>query len=53
MFFKCKNCGGNTVYAPDKKRMYCPHCESTDSEEKIEDNSLAQCANCGAPLQMA
>ncbi|MDE7199519.1 MAG: hypothetical protein K2O15_11640 [Lachnospiraceae bacterium] len=53
MFFKCKNCGGNTVYAPDKKRMYCPHCESTDSEEKIEDNSLAQCANCGAPLQMS
>lgn len=53
MIFKCRNCGGNTVYAPDKKRMYCPHCESMDSEEKIEDNSLTQCVNCGAPLQLS
>lgn len=35
MLFKCKNCGGNTVYAPDKGKMYCPHCESIDSEEKV------------------
>lgn len=53
MIFKCKNCGGNTVYSPDKGKMYCPHCESTDSEEKIEDNSLTQCVNCGAPLQLS
>lgn len=52
MLFKCRNCGGNTVYSPEKKKMYCPHCESTDSEEKIEDSSLAQCVNCGAPLQI-
>lgn len=53
MLFKCKNCGGNTVYSPERGQMYCPHCESTDSEEKIEDNSLAQCVNCGAPLQLS
>lgn len=52
MLFKCRYCGGNTVYSPEKKQMYCPHCESTDSEEKIEDSSLAQCVNCGAPLQI-
>lgn len=52
MIFKCRNCGGNTVYAPEKGRMYCPHCESTDSEEKIEDSSLVQCVNCGAPLEI-
>lgn len=53
MLFKCKNCGGNMVYAPDKGKMYCPHCESTDSQEKIGDDSLAQCVNCGAPLQLS
>lgn len=53
MLFKCKNCGGNTVYSPERERMYCPHCESTDSEEKIEDNSLVQCVNCGAPFQLS
>lgn len=53
MIFKCKNCGGNAVYAPEKGRMHCPHCESTDSEERINDSSLVQCVNCGAPLQVA
>lgn len=24
MIFKCKNCGGNSVYSPEKKMMYCP-----------------------------
>lgn len=52
MIFKCKNCGGNAVYAPDKGGMYCPHCESVDSEEKIAAGSLVQCANCGAPLEV-
>ena len=52
MIFKCRNCGGNTVYSPEQKKMYCPHCESTDSEEKIGDSSLVQCVNCGAPLQI-
>ena len=50
MIFKCKNCGGNAVYAPEKGRMYCPHCESLDSESKVEGSSLAQCVNCGAPI---
>lgn len=52
MIFKCKNCGGNTVYAPEKGGMYCPHCDSVDSEEKIDESSLVQCTNCGAPLEI-
>ncbi|MBR5577835.1 MAG: hypothetical protein IKW28_02450 [Lachnospiraceae bacterium] len=51
MIFKCKNCGGNSVYHPEKKRMWCPHCESEDSEELIESGSMENCSNCGAPLE--
>lgn len=27
MLFKCRNCGGNVVYEPGRRKMYCPHCE--------------------------
>lgn len=50
MIFKCKNCGGNAVYSPDRKKMWCPHCESTDSEERIDTEVMTNCGNCGAPL---
>lgn len=50
MIFKCRNCGGNMVYEPGRKKMYCPHCESIDSEDMIRDGSITQCGNCGAPL---
>lgn len=52
MIFKCKNCGGNVVYEPGRGRMYCPHCESEDSEEKIQGEALTQCVNCGAPMEI-
>ncbi len=57
MLFRCKNCGGNIVYNPDKKAMCCPHCDSLDSEEKIEDSqaivpSSRICASCGAPIEL-
>lgn len=51
MIFKCKNCGGNAIYHPDKKAMWCPHCESLDAEERVESPSLENCGNCGAPLE--
>lgn len=53
MIFKCKNCGGNTVYEPGRKRMYCPHCESLDSEDTLQGGSVTQCANCGAPINIS
>lgn len=51
MIFKCKNCGGNSVYHPEKKKMWCPHCESLDSEERVEAGTMETCNNCGAPLE--
>ena len=32
--------------------MYCPHCEGTDSEEKIAGTGTSNCPNCGAPLEV-
>lgn len=52
MIFKCRNCGGNTVYSPEKGKMYCPHCEGVDSGERVGEGSLVQCVNCGAPLEI-
>lgn len=55
MFFKCKNCGGNVVYSPEKRKMFCPFCESEDSQE-LQDFSgqdMTVCPNCGGrvPVQ--
>ena len=51
MIFKCKNCGGNAVYHPDKKAMWCPHCDSLDSQERLDGENMENCTNCGAPLE--
>lgn len=51
MVFKCRNCGGNVVYEPARRHMYCPHCESLDSEDAVQGGSLTQCAVCGAPVE--
>lgn len=51
MIFKCKNCGGNILYNPDKGKLVCPHCDGEDSDEKlISTEYMANCANCGAPM---
>lgn len=54
MIFKCKNCGGNVVYSPERHKMYCPYCEGEDCEEKrTEGQSLVTCINCGGALQVS
>ncbi len=51
MVFKCKNCGGNTIYSPEKKKMYCPFCESIDSEEQNDSlGDIQICQNCGGEV---
>lgn len=52
MVFKCKNCGGNVVYSPEKHGMFCPYCESEGSEEKKEfaAGELKICPNCGGEV---
>lgn len=51
MIFKCRNCGGNVVYEPDKRKMICPHCESEESQVKTEGRNTGTCPSCGAPLE--
>lgn len=54
MIFKCKNCGGNIVYDPERGTMCCPHCESLDSEDKVLSTEyMTTCGNCGAPMEGA
>lgn len=52
MIFKCKNCGGNVVYSPEKKLMYCPFCESESSEERKDyaDGVLTICPECAGEV---
>lgn len=42
MTFKCKNCGGNAIYSPEKRSMYCPYCDSLGSSERSD-----VCKKCG------
>lgn len=52
MIFKCKNCGANTVWSPEKDAVCCPHCDSIDSEEAVTMSSdMFQCGACGAPME--
>lgn len=52
MIFKCKNCGGNVVYSPEKHKMYCPFCESEGSEERknFTEADIKVCPNCGGEV---
>lgn len=52
MYFRCKNCGGNAVYSPERHSMYCPHCDSVKSHERAdgESGALTVCPNCGGEV---
>lgn len=52
MIFKCKNCGGNVVYSPEKKGMFCPYCDSMNSEEREEHlgQEMQICPNCNGEV---
>lgn len=53
MIFKCRNCGGNTVFSPERHDMFCPYCEGVGTAEKSgAGGSVAQCANCGGGLEI-
>ena len=49
MIFQCENCGGNVVYDPEKGKMHCPYCDSSDSEAGKTGSGLV-CAGCGGQL---
>lgn len=56
MFFRCKNCGGNVVYSPERHSMFCPYCESEQSGERAEgdrNGEITICPNCGGEVKVA
>lgn len=54
MIFSCKNCGGNMIYSPERKSMYCKYCESIGSEQKFISNEakMEACPSCGGPVEI-
>ncbi len=51
MIFQCKNCGGNVIYSPEKKGMYCPYCDSMGSEQRKDtQGDIHICPNCGGEV---
>ena len=52
MIFRCKSCGGNTVYSPERGKMYCPYCESEDNEEAVPSEGMFNCPACGGELKI-
>ncbi|MBR6666526.1 MAG: hypothetical protein IKL22_12530 [Lachnospiraceae bacterium] len=53
MIFKCKNCGGNTVYSPEHEGMFCPYCESEKSHERKHDlYNITHCPDCSGELEI-
>ncbi|MDL2300742.1 hypothetical protein LJC58_00110 [Lachnospiraceae bacterium OttesenSCG-928-D06] len=51
MIFKCKNCGGNVLYHPEKKAMCCPYCDSINKEEpSAGTGDIHVCPDCGGSL---
>ncbi len=55
MFFRCKNCGGNVVYSPERHGMFCPYCESEQSGERAEgdrNGEITVCPNCGGEVRV-
>lgn len=50
MIYKCKNCSGNMVFKPEIQKMYCPYCDSEDSEEAIVNENTHICNMCGAEI---
>lgn len=52
MIFKCRNCGGNTIYSPEKRGMLCLYCDSVDSAERTDQQSgaIQICPNCAGEI---
>lgn len=47
MVFKCENCDGNMVYHVEERKLYCPYCNSMDTEKVVSGNSIGKCESCG------
>lgn len=50
MVFKCKNCGANAIFSPERGTMFCPYCDSENSQEIAPGEGINFCINCGGEL---
>lgn len=57
MNFQCKNCNANMIYDPGRKKMYCPYCDSLDSDVRMNDQtadiSISRiCPSCSGEFEV-
>lgn len=52
MIYKCKNCDGNMIYHVEERKLYCPYCNSTDTERCIDGKEMHICDSCGGELNI-
>ena len=52
MIYKCKNCDGNMLYHVEERKLYCPYCNSIDTEEVVDINQEGICDSCGGELRV-
>lgn len=52
MLYACKNCGGNIVYEPRRKKLVCPYCDSEESQEIKTGEDMNVCPSCNGRLKL-
>ena len=52
MIYKCKNCDGNMIYHVEERKLYCPYCNSLDTEKVIDGKNACICDSCGGELSV-
>lgn len=52
MIYKCKNCDGNMIYHVEERKLYCPYCNSMDTDLVIDGKNAGVCDSCGADLSI-
>lgn len=52
MIYKCKNCDGNMIYHVEERKLYCPYCNSMDTEKCVDGKDMQICDSCGGKLNI-
>ena len=52
MLYACKNCGGNVVYEPRRKKLVCPYCDSEESQQIKTGTDMNICPTCNGRLKL-
>ncbi|MBE5875934.1 MAG: hypothetical protein E7290_03485 [Lachnospiraceae bacterium] len=52
MLYACRNCGGNVVYDPRRKKLVCPYCDSEESQERKMGEDMNVCPSCNGRLKL-